>query len=198
MILRSELKQNAKNQLKNNWKVAIGIIIVSAIISFIPNILSNNESLFMSIITSIIILAITAPLSIGKCKFFINLANESNPKFSDLWYGFNNILKAVLVTLLVGIIVFIGTILLIIPGIILAFRYSQVYYIMAENPEISVMDCLKESARIMKGHKINLFILQLSFIGWAILMVITCGIAGLYVLPYYNATLSNFYLAIKE
>ena len=50
----------------------------------------------------------------------------------------------------------------------------------------------------MKGHKMNLFILQLSFIGWIILMGITCGIAGLYVLPYYNATLSNFYLEIKE
>ena len=189
MILRSELKQNAKNQLKNNWRLAIGIIIVCTLISWIPNILygTDNKSL-----------AITGPLTIGQCKFFINLANKSNPEFSDLWYGFNNILKAIGITLLVGIIVFIGTILLIIPGIILAFRYSQVYYIMAENPEISVIDCLKESARIMKGHKMNLFILQLSFIGWIILMGITCGIAGLYVLPYYNATLSNFYLEIKE
>lgn len=200
MILRSELKQNAKNQLKNNWRLAIGIIIVCTLISWIPNILygTDNKSFAMSIIIPIITLAITGPLTIGQCKFFINLANKSNPEFSDLWYGFNNILKAIGITLLVGIIVFIGTILLIIPGIILAFRYSQVYYIMAENPEISVIDCLKESARIMKGHKMNIFILQLSFIGWIILMGITCGIAGLYVLPYYNATLSNFYLEIKE
>lgn len=200
MILRSELKQNAKDQLKNNWGLAIGIIIVCTLISSIPNLLVeiDSESFAISIIIPIITLVITGPLTIGQCKFFINLANRSNPKFSDLWYGFNNMLRAIGVTLLVGVIVFIGSILFIIPGIILAFMYSQVYYIMAENPEMSIMNCLKESARIMKGHKMDLFILELSFLGWGILMVITLGIAGLYVLPYYNATLTNFYLEIKD
>lgn len=200
MILRSELKQNAKDRLKNNWGLAIGIIIVCTLISCIPNLLAeiDSESFAISIIIPIITLVITGPLTIGQCKFFINLANRSNPKFSDLWYGFNNMLRAIGVTLLVGVIVFIGSILFIIPGIILAFMYSQVYYIMAENPEMSIMNCLKESSRIMKGHKMDLFILELSFLGWGILMVITLGIAGLYVLPYYNATLTNFYLEIKD
>lgn len=200
MILRSELKQNAKDRLKNNWGLAIGIIIVCTLISSIPNLLVeiDSESFAISIIIPIITLVITGPLTIGQCKFFINLANRSNPKFSDLWYGFNNMLRAIGVTLLVGVIVFIGSILFIIPGIILAFMYSQVYYIMAENPEMSIMNCLKESSRIMKGHKMDLFILELSFLGWGILMVITLGIAGLYVLPYYNATLTNFYLDIKD
>ena len=200
MILRSELKQNAKDRLKNNWGLALGIIIVCTLISCIPNLLAeiDSESFAISIIIPIITLVITGPLTIGQCKFFINLANRSNPKFSDLWYGFNNMLRAIGVTLLVGVIVFIGSILFIIPGIILAFMYSQVYYIMAENPEMSIMNCLKESSRIMKGHKMDLFILELSFLGWGILMVITLGIAGLYVLPYYNATLTNFYLDIKD
>lgn len=204
MILRSELKQNAKNQLKNNWGLAIGIIIVCTLISCIPNLLVeiNDESLAIAIITPIITLFITGPLTIGQCRFFINLSNRSNPKFSDLWYGFNNILKAIgvtlVITLLVGVIVFIGVILLIITGIILSFMYSQVYYIMAENPEMSIIDCLKESSRIMKGHKMDLFVLELSFLGWVILMGITFGIAGLYVLPYYSATLTNFYLEIKN
>lgn len=200
MILRSELKQNAKDRLKNNWGLAIGIIIVCTLISCIPNLLAeiDSESFAISVIIPIITLVITGPLTIGQCKFFINLANRSNPKFSDLWYGFNNMLRAIGVTLLVGVIVFIGSILFIIPGIILAFMYSQVYYIMAENPEMSIMNCLKESSRIMKGHKMDLFILELSFLGWGILMVITLGIAGLYVLPYYNATLTNFYLDIKD
>ena len=200
MILRSELKQNAKDRLKNNWGLAIGIIIVCTLISCIPNLLAeiDSESFAISIIIPIITLVITGPLTIGQCKFFINLANRSNPKFSDLWYGFNNMLRAIGVTLLVGVIVFIGSILFIIPGIILAFMYSQVYYIMAENPEMSIMNCLKESSRIMKGHKMDLFILELSFLGWGILMVITLGIAGLYVLPYYNTTLPNFYLDIKD
>lgn len=200
MILRSELKQNAKDQLKNNWGVAIGVIIVCTLISCIPNLLVDLEveSIVISISIPIITMIITGPIAIGQSKFFINLANRSNPRFSDLWYGFNNILRAIGITLLVGIIVLIGTILLIIPGIILSFMYSQVYYIMAENPDMSIIDCLKESARIMKGHKMELFVLELSFIGWILLMGITFGLAGLYVLPYYTATLTNFYLEIKD
>ena len=69
---------------------------------------------------------------------------------------------------------------------------------MAENPELSVIDVLKESAKIMKGHKFELFVLQLSFLGWMILTLITFGIVGLYVVPYYNATLTNYYLSIKQ
>lgn len=200
MILRSELKQNAKDQLKNNWGVAIGVIIVCTLISCIPNLLVDLEveSIVISISIPIITMIITGPIAIGQSKFFINLANRSNPRFSDLWYGFNNILRAIGITLLVGIIVLIGTILLIIPGIILSFMYSQVYYIMAENPDMSIIDCLKESARIMKGHKMELFVLELSFIGWILLMGITFGLAGLYILPYYTATLTNFYLEIKD
>jgi len=199
-MIRSELKKNAKNQLKDNWLLAIGVLIVCQLISYIPNILSivSENLVFIGVVIPIIILAITGPLSIGQCKFFINLANKSNPKFYDLWYGFNNILKAIGVALLVGIIVLLGSILFVIPGIIFAYRYSQVYYIMAENPDMPVLDVLKESSRIMKGRKFELFVLQLSFIGWMILTGITAGIAGLYVFPYYNATLTNFYLGIKN
>ena len=57
---------------------------------------------------------------------------------------------------------------------------------------------LKESAKIMKGHKFELFVLELSFLGWVILTVITFGIVGLYFVPYYNATLTNYYLSIKQ
>ena len=199
MISRSELKRGAKSQLANYWGVSIGIMIVCILVSYIPELLSyiNHESATIAILIPIISLVITGPLAIGQSRFFINLANRANPKFSDLWFGFNNILRSVGVTLLEGVAVCIGTILFIIPGIIVSFMYSQVYYIMAENPDISVLDCLRESARIMKGHKMELFILELSFLGWIILTALTCGIAGLYVLPYYSATLANFYLKIK-
>ena len=200
MISRKWLKENAKNQLKNNWGLAIGAIIVSMLISLIPEILIyiNPESAIIAILVQIISLIIAGPIAIGQCKLFINLSNNENPKFSDVWFGFGNILKALGVTLLIGIAVSIGTIFFIIPGIIISFMYSQVYYIMAEHPEMSVLEILKESSKIMKGHKMELFILELSFIGWIILTTITFGIAGLYVLPYYSATLSNFYLTIKD
>lgn len=197
-MIRSELKQNAKMQLKGNLWLSIAVIVVYQLVSYVPNFLGMlSESAFFLGIISIITVALTGVLSIGVCRFFINLTGDSNSQFSDLWYGFNNILKACGVALLVGVIVFLGSIFFVVPGIILAYMYSQVYYVMAQNPELSVIDVLKESARIMKGHKFELFVLQLSFLGWMILSGLTFGIVGFYVIPYYNATLANYYLSIK-
>ena len=197
-MIRSELKQNAKMQLKNNWWLSIAVLVVYQLVSYVPNLLGMlSESVFLAGIMSIITVGLTGILSIGVCRFFINLANDSNSQFSDLWYGFNNILKAFGVSLLVALLVFLGSLLFVVPGIILTYMYSQVYYVMAQNPELSVIYVLKESARIMKGHKFELFVLELSFLGWMILVGITFGIVGLYVIPYYNATLTNYYLSIK-
>ena len=71
-------------------------------------------------------------------------------------------------------------------------------YIVAENDNISSQDAIKESIRIMDGHKMDLFILELSFLGWMILTVLSCGIVGIYVYPYYQATITNFYNSIKD
>jgi len=87
--------------------------------------------------------------------------------------------------------------LLIIPGIILGLMFSQVFYIIADNEEISAVDALKESARIMKGNKFRYFILCLSFIGWVIVGAITLGIGFIWITPYYNITLTNFYRDIR-
>ena len=198
-MIRSELKQNAKMQLKGNLWLSIAVLVVYQLVSYVPNLLGMlSESVFLAGIMSIITVGLTGILSIGVCRFFINLANDSNSQFSDLWYGFNNILKAFGVSLLVALLVFLGSLLFVVPGIILTYMYSQVYYVMAQNPELSVIDVLKESARIMKGHKFELFVLELSFLGWMILVGITFGIVGLYVIPYYNATLTNYYLSIKQ
>lgn len=87
--------------------------------------------------------------------------------------------------------------LLVIPGIIKGLSYSMATYILADHPEMTARQALNESKRIMDGHKMDLFLLELSFIGWLLLVGITCGIAIIYVGPYMNATMVNFYNSIK-
>ena len=94
-----------------------------------------------------------------------------------------------LCTIAVGI----GYIILIVPGIILSIMFAQSYFILADNNDLSAIDCIKASCEMMKGNKMYFFILMLSFIGWFILGEITCGIGLLWVMPYYNITLGNFY-----
>jgi uncharacterized membrane protein len=72
------------------------------------------------------------------------------------------------------------------------------YYCYLDNPENDIMDAIKESKRIMKGHKMEFFILQLSFLGWSILGMFTFGILYLWLIPYMSVTISNFYNNIKE
>ena len=90
------------------------------------------------------------------------------------------------------------TSLAMIPMYIKYFSYSMSYYVLAENPCINAIGSLNESKRIMKGHKMRLFVLYLSFIWWWLLGIVTCGIAFIYVIPYVEMTVANFYLDIRQ
>ena len=72
------------------------------------------------------------------------------------------------------------------------------FFILADNPELSAREALKKSEEMMKGHKMDLFVLDLSFIGWLFLVAITFGVASIYIAPYYGATQANFYKNLKE
>lgn len=71
------------------------------------------------------------------------------------------------------------------------------FYILADNPDMTAGEALKESMRITKGHKGQLFVLGLSFIPWYLLGMITFGIAFIYVVPYISTTIANFYKELK-
>jgi len=115
----------------------------------------------------------------------------------EFFRNFDHAIKIVLVSLLTMIIVFVGLLLLIVPGIIFAYRYSQALFIISENKDMDVVDALKASRRLMQGKKMNLFIFQLSFIGHVLLGIITLGIYLLYALPYIQLSMYNYYLHLK-
>lgn len=98
---------------------------------------------------------------------------------------------------MVGIIVSVGTILLIIPGIIFAMMYAQAPFIMAEHKELGVFEAMHKSKEMMFGKKWNLFVFHFSFIGHFLLSAITFGIYGLYFIPYYQLALINYYQHLK-
>jgi len=91
------------------------------------------------------------------------------------------------------IFVLLWSLLLIVPGIIAAFRYSMSFYILADNPDMGIMEAINESKRMMRGNKWKFFCLNLSFIGWAILGVLTLGIGYLWLTPYIEVTMIAFY-----
>ena len=99
---------------------------------------------------------------------------------------------------LMGIFVFLWTLLLVIPGIIKAFAYALVPYILADKPELSANEAINLSMKMMKGHKFDLFYLQLSFIGWAFVSVFTLGIGLLWLMPYMMTAQAAFYQDVRK
>ncbi|MGM0499685.1 MAG: DUF975 family protein [Bacillota bacterium] len=138
-------------------------------------------------------------LEVGGRKYFIELS-RGNSNISYLLKYFNkNHYKNIVTTLLFrGIYIFLWTLLLIIPGIIKMYEYRFVPYILAENPNLQHNRVLDLSKKMTAGEKMNIFILDLSFLGWFILGALFFGIGILFVQPYYDAVNAELYYKLKK
>lgn len=140
------------------------------------------------------------PLLLGCNKFFIENRNSSSQKANIIGFGFKsnygNIVKVMIVK---DIFVFLWTLLFIVPGIIKAYEYRLTPYLLAENPDMDWKEALDRSKMMMDGQKWNSFLLDMSFIGWIILTVVSFGIVGIfYAYPYILATDVELYFAISR
>ncbi len=142
-------------------------------------------------------LLIVGPLNVGYVLFIMKIMDEKQADYNRLFAGFNNYVNTLVAGLLYTVIVGIGFVLLIVPGIIAACGLSMTFIIMAENDKISGVDALQMSWNMMKGHKWGYFCLNFRFFWWILLCLITCGIAALWVEPYMEAAYINFYRNLK-
>jgi uncharacterized membrane protein len=146
-------------------------------------------------------LVIGGPLAIGLASFFLALARKETPDIKVLFKGFEkgfgNFLNALVAMLLVTLYTLLWALLLIVPGIIAALSYSQVFYILAEDHTITASDALEKSKKMMFGYKWKYFCLGLRFIGWVVLCALTLGIGFLWLIPYAQVTMAKFHDDIK-
>ncbi|WP_052447571.1 DUF975 family protein [Clostridium polynesiense] len=187
---RERLKNNAKMDLKGNWAAAILVCVISIIIIDVPTIF-NNKLGFIDLILG-------GPISLGVYYYFLKLSRNETGEVEDVFHGFKYFTTALIAYLLYLLYVFLWTLVFIVPGIIASLSYSQIFYILADNPDIPASEALKISKDMMKGYKWDYFVLQLSFLGWALLSIVTAGIGFLWLIPYVKATNAHFYLKAKE
>ena len=139
---------------------------------------------------------VTGILSVAAAGYFIARV-RGNAQTTELSFavesGKRNFVNSIIVSLLVSVFVAIGSLLFIVPGILFAYSFSMVYYVMNDRPELSPMEALKESHRLMKGHRWQLFCLTLSFIGWALLGALCFGIGSLWATAYLETATAVFY-----
>lgn len=149
-------------------------------------------------ILAIISFLVVPAFSLGICRMYLSLTKGEKISVSKFLNNITSFGKALWLQILITIFTFLWTLLLIIPGIIKSLSYSMAFYILAENPNMTAREALNESKHLMDGHKMDYFILQISFIWWYILAGLTLGIAYIYVCPYISATDANFYREIRK
>jgi uncharacterized membrane protein len=156
-------------------------------------------TLITSIISTFLSPFLVGPSSVGAARFFITNSKEDNADLGLMISGFsNNFITNMLTGLLMFMFIALWSLLLIIPGIIATYAYAMVPFILSENPEISPTEAIRRSKEMMKGHKWNLFVLDLSFIGWYLLVLLTGGIGMIFLAPYVAAAKTEFYLELKR
>lgn len=136
---------------------------------------------------------------LGLARYNLDLLTKENPPaFRTLFSRFSIWGKAFGLRFMTGLFTALWMLLLIVPGIIAAYRYAMAPYLMAEYPEMGVREAIAKSKELMQGNKGRLFCLQLSFIGWQLLSALTLGIGGLWLMPYQNAATAAFYLDVTN
>ena len=204
--LRS-LRRRGRCSLKGNWKAAtLAIVIFVLCIRVVGEILDDlfgiklgnlltgndyafseldtytfsqiQQSLPYSILSMLFLVLVTGAFTLGICMLFLDLSRKKDIHPTDVFLGFRYYGKALGLYLFKLFFVLLWALLFIVPGIIAAIRYSQAYFIMADDPHKGIRQCMNESKEMMKGNKATCFLLELSFIGWLLLAIVPLSIVG--------------------
>ncbi len=191
---RVALKTKAKAQIKGK----IGILFVITLVIGIVSSLASGVLSLIPVVGSLLATVIVTPaFALSMVRVYLLVIKDQKPEVKDAFSGFDDFWSAFKVTFFVGLFTFLWSLLFVIPGIIKSISYSMSMFILAENKGKSALECINESKKMTEGHKAELFVLALSFIGWILLCFLTFGIAYIWVLPYMEATFANAYQSLK-
>lgn len=227
MWTRSQLKTNAKSVLKQSYWKALLVSVILGLVSggsgfsasyklddmdfnaltagIDPNVIAAVVIGVLAVIFGAILFSTVfsifagAPLEVGAQRFFLE-STQFRFNLKDIAYSFGSghYGNIVVTMFLRKLYTFLWSLLFLIPGVIKGYSYSMVPYILSENPALSPNQAITLSRRITRGHKWNMFVLDLSFLGWYFLGALLLGVGVLFVAPYYNSTRAQLYLALRS
>ena len=191
-----EVKQWAKEKVKGKrLTILVVLIILSALSGY--SVVNDKDGLLSSLL-SIAMSLLLFIVTVGYAKFMLNFVNDKEYNLNQLWSYFGDWKNLATVWIHETIMIFLYFLLLIVPGIIKTISYSLVPYILLDDPNMSSGDVLDLSSKMMNGHKMDYFKLELSFIGWHLLAVLTLGILEIWIAPYQATAMTKFLSEVKS
>lgn len=217
----SDYRRVARENLTGNWPMSIGVGAMACLLgglmvgsTFIPefnvriegqdissitdllNILASSGGASAFGLGSLLALAqfiIGGVIQLGYAHYLLKQHNRANFELHDLFSQFERFADGFLQQFLRNLYCFLWGLLFIIPGIVKGYAYAMTPFIMAENPNMTANEAITASRELMEGHKADLFVLDLTFIGWDILASLTMNVGHLALNPYHNAAYAAFY-----
>ena len=215
----SELRAIARRNLEGTWGISVGVALVAALLgglivgtgsninfNFNEDTVCNLPPIFWTVLLPLVSLAgllgivsfiLGGTVELGYAKFLLKQYDRKQLQFSDLFSQFERFGTGFAQKFLRTLFTVLWSLLFIIPGIVKGLSYAMTPFILEEHPEMTASEAIKASMRLMDGHKMDLFILGLTFIGWQILACLTMGIGFLFLNPYMNAAYAAFYRSIS-
>ena len=200
MGINQTYKNRALDSLEGKWgTAAVATLIIAIITGGISTVITlpMGSDTVAGLSTNGIWSLLCLPLEWGFTVYFLSLIRQEDIRYERLFEGYKDFIRTFLMEFLYCLAVAVGTCLFIVPGIILGIGLCMAPYILKDDPQISAMDSLMKSWQITQGHKMKLFWLGLSFIGWIILSLMTLGIGFFLLAPYMEATFAHYYEDIK-
>ena len=182
----TELRAEARVALTDKW-------VMGAVTTLVFGAVSGAAS-YIPVVGTILV---ALPMMYGYSIVMLSVMRGGEMNIGGLFDGFNDFGRIVGTKLLQAIYTFLWTLLLVIPGIIKNYSYAMTDFILKDQPELANNAAIEKSMAMMDGNKMKLFLLDLSFIGWAILCLFTFGIGFLFLQPYVQSAHAAFYEDLK-
>ena len=151
------------------------------------------DALVIREVLSLIINLLLQVVAVGYMLYAVKVSRRQRAGYAELRGALPLWGKVLGITILQAILIALWSLLLVIPGIVAAYRYRMAYYVLLDHPEYGCLQCIRESKALMRGHKAELFVLDLSFLGWYLLCALTFGLLLIWRMPYFELTYANFY-----
>jgi uncharacterized membrane protein len=192
MISNKDLVEKTKPILKGSYlQVFVCLLLASVLPQIFLSISPEN------ILLNVLSVCVSAYIQVGIALYCLGVYKGNEVGFSTIFSRFNG-LKPILFMLLLGVAIVLGLILFVVPGIIIALMYSQVFFILAEDPDVGVIEAFNLSNQMMKNNKWQLFMLNLEALLYLFIGVFTLFIWWAWLIPRYSVAYSGFYLALKN
>lgn len=200
----SDYRAAARESLSGNWKTSAIVMLlimgISILLSTVIALLSLDSEWLSNTLSVIVSILLILPLQWAFANALLQLVRGDNNITENTKQSFKTNYRTFVLTYLLMIIILlgIGVVTLLIGIFILGYAYRMVPYLIQEYPELTPREALKLSREMMRGHKWNLFVLDLTFMGWVLLTVLTLGIGGLWLTPYMQTTVAHYYEDLKQ